>query len=327
MNIRIAFGDSDPMVTHHDHPAFLENYKIPHARVQAVSLDIGYLLLQERTTDHATLQTITFASTENKPVVLEQPQPTIALVFALENTLSLHLTGYKDILFPEGTFNLFYLPPREVILKTGPSPMNHLLLIHFPIENIRQLATYYPTLEQFMQWVNSDEPALLYPNNPFAKRDMIELVKDLAGCSYNNDHYNWFFLSKSNELLLQMLELYRQPDLNGKVKMRNGDLQSISELKRDIDNDPGNGYSLQGMSRKTGLNKNKLQQAFKYLTGLSLFDYIRQVRMVYAKNALEKTDISIEDVGYAIGYETQASFCKAFKLYYGITPSDLRKRN
>jgi AraC-like DNA-binding protein len=327
MNIRIATSDSDPIVLRQDMPPFLEEYKMPHAEVQAVSLDAGYLLLQERSTHHANLQTITLARMANNPVVLEQPQPAITLLFALENTLSIQLRGYKEILFPEGTFNLLYMPPREMILKTGPPPLYHLLFIHYPIESIRQLATYYPTLGHFMQRVDSNEPALLYPTNYFAHRDMIDLVKNLAGCPYNSDHYNWFFLGKSNELLLQMLELYRQPDSIGKPKMRKAVLESISSLKKDIDTDPGHSYSLQGMVRKTGLNKNKLQQAFKYLTGLSLFDYIRQVRMVHAKNALETTDISIEDAAYAIGYETQASFCKAFKLYYGITPSDMRKHN
>jgi transcriptional regulator, araC family len=49
--------------------------------------------------------------------------------------------------------------------------------------------------------------------------------------------------------------------------------------------------------------------------------------MIKATELLKLTSLSIGDVGYAVGYENQLHFSRAFKTIYGISPRKWRAQN
>ena len=51
------------------------------------------------------------------------------------------------------------------------------------------------------------------------------------------------------------------------------------------------------------------------------------VKMRKAKALLQDPLNQIQDVAYEIGYENPKHFTRAFKKYYGISPTDFRKNN
>ncbi len=64
---------------------------------------------------------------------------------------------------------------------------------------------------------------------------------------------------------------------------------------------------------------------FHALMGETVNNYISRKRMERAAYRLiSKTDLSITDVAELGGFSSGANFAKAFKLYFGVSPSDLR---
>ena len=49
--------------------------------------------------------------------------------------------------------------------------------------------------------------------------------------------------------------------------------------------------------------------------------------MVKAAELLKLTDLSIGDIGNAVGYPNQLHFSRAFKHTYGISPREWRNKN
>jgi AraC-like DNA-binding protein len=47
--------------------------------------------------------------------------------------------------------------------------------------------------------------------------------------------------------------------------------------------------------------------------------------MEMAKGLLEKTDRSITEIAFDVGYEYSSNFTTAFKRHFGITPSTARE--
>jgi AraC-like DNA-binding protein len=229
------------------------------------------------------------------------------------------------MIFDKGSFNILYTPPGMLVLTSRAGQVCHLLSVQYSIENIRKLADFYPVLQMLMAKADRNEAAALYPLNHFAHREMIELVTGLAGSSYEDEQFTYLFRKKARELLLKTLES-AQPDSTNRIKLRRADVEGIYTLKQNIDEYPGNDYSLKTMIRQTGLNKNKLQQGFRQLIGYSVFDYILKVRMTHARSVLETTELSVQDTGYTVGYETKSGFSKAFRRHFGVKPSELRKR-
>lgn len=68
-----------------------------------------------------------------------------------------------------------------------------------------------------------------------------------------------------------------------------------------------------------------LQRGFQVLTGYTLGEYMRNRRMYLAAVELTNSSAPVIDIALKYGYETPASFNKAFQRYHGVTPMDIRK--
>lgn len=68
-----------------------------------------------------------------------------------------------------------------------------------------------------------------------------------------------------------------------------------------------------------------LQRGFQVLTGYSLGEYIRNRRLYLAAVELTESQASVLDIALKYGYDTPASFTKAFSRFHGATPLDVRR--
>ncbi|MCA9554426.1 MAG: helix-turn-helix domain-containing protein [Myxococcales bacterium] len=67
------------------------------------------------------------------------------------------------------------------------------------------------------------------------------------------------------------------------------------------------------------------QRIFKGLTRETLMAYVRARRMARALERLQRTDDRIIEIALGAGFESQASFTRAFKKTYGLTPAAYRR--
>lgn len=67
------------------------------------------------------------------------------------------------------------------------------------------------------------------------------------------------------------------------------------------------------------------QRFFTYMTDVSLAEYIRRRRLSSAALELQQSDIRIIDLAAKYGYESSASFSRAFLAMHGATPSEARQ--
>lgn len=68
-----------------------------------------------------------------------------------------------------------------------------------------------------------------------------------------------------------------------------------------------------------------LTRLFHARYGYTIYEYVLKLRMERAKELLEKPDIKILDIAERLGYADNHYFSKAFRNYYGISPSRYRK--
>ncbi|SUC48152.1 Right origin-binding protein [Providencia stuartii] len=84
--------------------------------------------------------------------------------------------------------------------------------------------------------------------------------------------------------------------------------------------------SLDTVAEKSGYTKWHFQRLFKNQTGLALGSYIRARRLSCSAVALRLTNDSIMDISLRYRFDSQQTFCRAFKKQFNITPSEYRKR-
>lgn len=84
--------------------------------------------------------------------------------------------------------------------------------------------------------------------------------------------------------------------------------------------------SLDTVADRSGYTKWHFQRLFKNQTGLALGSYIRARRLSCSAVALRLTNDSIMDISLRYRFDSQQTFCRAFKKQFNLTPSEYRKR-
>jgi len=73
-------------------------------------------------------------------------------------------------------------------------------------------------------------------------------------------------------------------------------------------------------------NKKYFSRVFTEAMGITPSEYITDCKLEWAKNSLAYSELSVEEITEAIGYEHRNGLAIAFKKKYGCTPSEYRKK-
>ncbi|MDV7137483.1 AraC family transcriptional regulator [Maribacter sp. TH_r10] len=78
--------------------------------------------------------------------------------------------------------------------------------------------------------------------------------------------------------------------------------------------------SLPELAKQIGLSLKKLKEGFKQIYGDSVYSFLFDYKMEYARRLLETGQNNVNEVGIRVGYSTSSHFIAAFKKKYGTTP-------
>ena len=101
----------------------------------------------------------------------------------------------------------------------------------------------------------------------------------------------------------------------------------IQEALQYIEHNFHNNISVEDIAEICGLNRSYFGKIFKEAIGKTPQDFILSFRMAKAAELLKLTNMSIGDIGNAVGYENQLHFSRAFKNIYGMPPREWRNQN
>ena len=84
------------------------------------------------------------------------------------------------------------------------------------------------------------------------------------------------------------------------------------------------GISVEDLARHFGYTRSHFTRKFMEIYGLSPGDYLRMLRMSKASNMLLSGD-DLEQVCVAIGFSDKKVFSRAFKQYFGVSPTEFNR--
>jgi transcriptional regulator GlxA family with amidase domain len=80
------------------------------------------------------------------------------------------------------------------------------------------------------------------------------------------------------------------------------------------------------MIRRSKLAERTFKRRFTHATGIAPIAYVQRLRIEDAKRRLERTEASVDDISWRVGYEDAAFFRRLFKRTTGLSPAAYRKR-
>ena len=76
-----------------------------------------------------------------------------------------------------------------------------------------------------------------------------------------------------------------------------------------------------------GVSKSSFYRKMKAVTGLSINEFIQNVRIKKATELLINSDMNVSEIAYETGFNDPYYFSRLFKKYHNMSPSDYRIRN
>ena len=83
--------------------------------------------------------------------------------------------------------------------------------------------------------------------------------------------------------------------------------------------------SVEDLASEMGLGRSQLYRKVKALTGYSPVELIRVARLKKAAEMLTRTDKTVSEIAYEVGFSTPSYLTKCFRDYFGVSPSDYAK--
>lgn len=112
------------------------------------------------------------------------------------------------------------------------------------------------------------------------------------------------------------------------IQVKGNDDALMERVMRSINSnmsDPD--FNIDTLANEVGISRAQLHRRMKEITGISSGKFLRNLRMEQAARLLREGKVNVSQVAYKVGYADQAHFSTAFKMHYGMSPTDYVEAN
>lgn len=128
---------------------------------------------------------------------------------------------------------------------------------------------------------------------------------------------------KTREKILR--DLTTQPE---EVAVHSEDDKMLRRIREVLEENIGNSdFDVETMSQLFCLSRFHFSRKIKQLTGLNPKEIIDSFRLKRAAQILVQQKLSISEVAYMVGFDHPNSFTRAFRKYFGVTPTEYITQN
>ncbi|MFD2099021.1 hybrid sensor histidine kinase/response regulator transcription factor [Flagellimonas iocasae] len=82
--------------------------------------------------------------------------------------------------------------------------------------------------------------------------------------------------------------------------------------------------NVESLADELHLSRSQLYRKIKAMTGLTVTEFLRKIRLEHAKRFIESGTESISEVCYKVGFSSPSYFTKCFKAQFGVLPTELK---
>lgn len=237
------------------------------------------------------------------------------------------LKGKAKFIFNQGNYALelreeksllFYNPQKELPLNLELAPNSWVISVLVSIKKFHALFSDEADYIPFLSAENKDKK---YYNEGAISPSMAIVLSQLLHFNLHPSIKNLYYKGKGYELLSLYFNRTEDPDAEQCPFLIDEDnVLKIKKAKEIIIANMAEPPGLQELSDRVGLNLKKLKMGFKQIYGDSVYSFLFDYKMEYARKLLEDGSHNVNEVGLKIGYSTSSHFIAAFKKKFATTP-------
>lgn len=102
--------------------------------------------------------------------------------------------------------------------------------------------------------------------------------------------------------------------------------EAVLKVQRWLQEQAFNSVTLADMAANAGLGERTFLRRFRSATGFRPTEYVQRLRMGKARELLELTQRTVDQIAWDVGYQDPGAFRQVFRKVVGLTPRDYRQR-
>jgi len=237
------------------------------------------------------------------------------------------IKGKAKLIFNQGNYALdvneeksllLYNPQKELPLNLELAPNSWMISV---IISIKKFHALFSSEASYITFLSSENKDKKYYNEGNISPSMAIVLSQLFHYNLHPSIKNLYYKGKGYELL--SLYFNRTEDPNAEQCPFLIDEDNVLKIRKAKDfvianmaEPPG----LQELADHVGLNLKKLKMGFKQIYGDTVYGFLFDYKMDFARKLLDSGSYNVNEVGLKIGYSTGSHFIAAFKKKFATTP-------
>lgn len=273
-----------------------------------IRMENGFFMLNYQNTRH-----------EVQHYTKEIERSFIQFHFNLKGTSLFHFNeGRYTLHAAEKKMLLLYNPQRELPINLEIHPQSCLICVLISIQKFHSLFSKEAGYVDFLSNENKDKK---YYRDDEITPAMAFVLHQLLTITMHPSVRTLYVKGKIYELLSLYFNTPEDTDVEQCPFLT--DEANILKIRKAKDliitkmiEPPG----LQELAHEVGLSLKNLKVGFKQIYGTTVYGFLFDYKMEYARNMLEQGRYNVNEISTRVGYSTPSHFIAGFKKKYGTTP-------
>ncbi|QED38353.1 AraC family transcriptional regulator [Antarcticibacterium arcticum] len=238
-----------------------------------------------------------------------------------------NVKGKSKFLFNNGNYQLpleeeksllLYNPKQDLPLNLELQAKSWLISLVISIEKFHSLFSEEAKFIPFLTLENKDKK---YYQDGTISPSMAIVLNQLMNFNLMPTIKSLYFKGKAYELLSLQFNRAGDPDVEQCPFLSDEvNILKIRKAKDIVISRMAEPPSLQELSDEIGLSLKKLKEGFKQIYGDSVYSFLFDYKMEYARKLLDSGEYNVNEVGLKVGYSTASHFIASFRKKFGTTP-------
>lgn len=262
-----------------------------------------------------------FENSTTQPIRFEREMGTDIIQFYFG------LKGSGKFIFSQGAYALalneeksliLYNPQKKLPVHLEIAPNTWIISVLISIKKFHSL---FSTEAEFIGFLTPENQDKKYYGEEDITPSMAIVLNQLFNFYMNPSIKKLYYTGKIYELLSLLFNQNEDQNLeNCPFLSDEDDVVKIKKAKDIIISKMAEPPTLQELADMVGINIKKLKLGFKQIYGDSVFSFLFDYKMEYARKLLDNGSYNVNEVGVKIGYSSASHFIAAFKKKFGTTP-------
>jgi len=237
------------------------------------------------------------------------------------------LKGKAKFIFNQGNYALdlreeksllLYNPQKELPLHLEVAAQSWMISI---LVSIKKFHTLFSNEAEYIPFLSADNLGKKYYGEENISPAMAIVLNQMFHFHLSPSIKNLYYKGKGYELLSLYFNRNEDPNAeNCPFLLDEDNVLKIKKAKEIVISQMAEPPGLQELADMVGLNLKKLKMGFKQIYGDSVYSFLFDYKMDYARKLLDSGTYNVNEVGLKIGYSTSSHFITAFKKKFGTTP-------